>query len=459
MPMQPIPATGSTPPTCRTPAFSSRDCALSGSSWHGTRVSGIIGARSNNAAGMAAVSWNSPVLPLRVLGKCGGNDSDILAAMRWAAGFTVPGIAQVNPNPARILNLSLGSDGPCRQSYVTVMQELTAAGVTVVASAGNDGGGLDAPGNCPDVISVGALRHIGTKVGFSNVGTNLTISAPGGNCVNVGAGQPCLFSIDTTTDSGDTVPAGPTFTDQFNFNVGTSFSAPIVSGSVALMRGAHPALPLAEVTRRLRQSARAFPTTSTTVPAPPVCHVPISDTDIQAEECICTTSTCGAGLLDTGAAVVSALRPLVRIQAPATATPGADVALNASTSIAAPGRTIASFAWTVHFSSGTAPNITGAGLANAAVPAPANGEAALRLTITDDTGAQDVAYVALRTGTSTTTTNITVSQDAPSPTPPPPPPPPPSGGGGGGGALSLWLLALLASLAALRYRSLYPFKV
>ena len=100
------------------PVFISRGCSdvqdIGGSSWHGTRVSGIIGARTNNAAGMAGLAWDSPILPLRVLGKCGGNDSDILAAMRWAAGFTVPGIAQVTPNPARIINLSLGSDGACR---------------------------------------------------------------------------------------------------------------------------------------------------------------------------------------------------------------------------------------------------------------------------------------------------------------------------------------------------------
>lgn len=429
------------------PPFNSGDCALSDSSWHGTRVSGIIGAATNNAQGMAGVSWNSPVLPVRVLGKCGGNDSDILPAMRWAGGLPVPGIAP-NPNPARVINLSLGSDGPCRQTYLDVVGELTAAGVVVVASAGNDGGSIDAPANCAGVISVGALRQIGTKVGFSNVGPGLTISAPGGNCVNIGQGQPCLFSIDTATNTGLTVPVSSTFTDQFNFNVGTSFSAPIVAGTVSLMRGVHPALAPAQLIRRLREGTRPFPTTSTTVPAPPVCHVPTSDTDIQAAECICTTQTCGAGLLDTSAALVAALRPLISIQAPGSSVPGQSVAFDANASTAAPGRSVTSYAWTVEFSSGAAPTINGAAQANASVLAPSSGEFALRLTITDSAGAQDTAFVALRTGSSTTTTTITVSQDSPALTPPPPPTPPPvgGGGGGGGGALGWGVLALLLGI-------------
>ena len=69
----------------------------------------MIGALTNNAAGVAGLDWNSFILPVRVLGKCGGIDSDILAGMRWAAGLHVDGVAD-NPTPARILNLSLGAD-------------------------------------------------------------------------------------------------------------------------------------------------------------------------------------------------------------------------------------------------------------------------------------------------------------------------------------------------------------
>ena len=86
------------------------NCDTTGSSWHGTRVAGMVGALTNNGAGVAGLDWNSFILPVRVLGKCGGIDSDILAGMRWAAGLHVAGIPD-NPTPARILNLSLGSDG------------------------------------------------------------------------------------------------------------------------------------------------------------------------------------------------------------------------------------------------------------------------------------------------------------------------------------------------------------
>jgi len=437
--------------------FNSQGCQVSDSSWHGTRVSGIVGALSNNGTGIAGLGWSTWVLPVRVLGKCGGSDSDILAAMRWAGGLTVAGVP-ANPYPAKVLNLSLGSDGPCLQTYVSVVNELTAAGVLVVASAGNDGGVVDAPGNCPGVVAVGAVRHIGTKVGFSNVGPGVDISAPGGNCVNTAPGAPCLFSIGTTTDTGTTGPVTPGFTDQFNFNVGTSFSSPIVAGTAALMHAVNAKLPPALLTARLREGARAFPTTSTTVPAPPVCHIPINDTDIQATECICTTQTCGAGMLDAAASVTAALRPAASIQLPATVVAGQNVSLDANATAAACGRTVATFAWTVQVPGSQPPTIVGADQAVASVLAPTSGEFTLRLTVTDNTGAQDFADVTVRTNSASTTAvpllagnacppPITVQQTPP---PPPPPAPPPiggdSGGGGGGGALGPGMLALLFGL-------------
>ncbi|MGH8431745.1 MAG: S8 family serine peptidase, partial [Solimonas sp.] len=158
------------------------DCALTDSSWHGTRVSGIIAARSNNGIGVSGESWSTWILPARVLGKCGGFDSDIIAAMRWAAGLAVGGIP-TNPYPANIINLSLGSDAPCPPSYADVIAELADRGVLVVASAGNGGSVVHAPANCPGALAVAAIRHVGTKVGFSSLGPIVGISAPGGNCV------------------------------------------------------------------------------------------------------------------------------------------------------------------------------------------------------------------------------------------------------------------------------------
>ena len=87
------------------------------SSWHGTQVSGLIAAMTNNATGMAGVGPNLRVLPVRVLGKCGGYDSDIIAGMRWATGLNVPGVP-TGLYAARVLNLSLGGGGDCPSTGV-----------------------------------------------------------------------------------------------------------------------------------------------------------------------------------------------------------------------------------------------------------------------------------------------------------------------------------------------------
>ncbi len=137
------------------------DCELSDSSWHGTRVAGVIAARSGNAIGIAGVAWNAWILPVRVLGKCGGRDSDIMAAMRWAGGLEVPGIP-TNPYPAKIINLSLGGSSTCTSAYQSTASELAARGVLIVASAGNEGGFVSAPAICSGVLVVTGVRLVGT---------------------------------------------------------------------------------------------------------------------------------------------------------------------------------------------------------------------------------------------------------------------------------------------------------
>jgi len=90
-------------------------CTARNSSWHGTHVAGTVGALSNNSTGVAGINWNSKILPVRALGKCGGFTSDIAEAMRWAAGLAVSGVPN-NANPAKVLNLSLGGSGPCSRT-------------------------------------------------------------------------------------------------------------------------------------------------------------------------------------------------------------------------------------------------------------------------------------------------------------------------------------------------------
>lgn len=422
----------------------------SDSSWHGTRVSGLIGARSNNAVGVSGTTWSPWILPVRVLGKCGGYDSDILSGMRWAAGLEVSGV-EVNPYPARVLNLSLGSSERCSNSYQGVIDELVARGAVVVASAGNESGPVSAPANCNGVVAVVALRHVGTKVGFSNLGSRATLGAPGGNCVNEGANQPCLFSIDTTTNSGRSGPVNNTYTDQFNYNVGTSFSAPLVAGITGLMLSVNASLSPAEVTARLRAGTKAWPAAPTDRVLP-VCRVPSGVNDLQPSECVCTTAACGAGMAYAPGALSEALRPIATVVVPTGVAAGQNVVLQGG-GAAACGRSVTSYAWSV-ISSGTGGSlVSGANSAAATVVAPSSGTLQLRLTVTDSSGATDRADVNIGSSAVSTSARASVSGSAcpvaiaiggntPAPTPTPVTPPASSGGGGGGSVDPLALLLL-----------------
>ena len=94
---------------------------------------------------------------------------------------------------------------------------------------------MAAPANCPGVAAIAGLRQAGTKVGYSNLGPEIALGAPAGNCGTAVAGAACLYSLDTTYNLGTTTPTTNGYTDQTNTNLGTSFSAPIVSGIAALM--------------------------------------------------------------------------------------------------------------------------------------------------------------------------------------------------------------------------------
>ncbi len=290
------------------------DCRTSDiedSSWHGTQTAGLIGARTDNALGMAGVTGpGNPirVLPVRVLGKCGGFDSDIIPAMRWAAGLSVPGVP-ANPNPARVINLSLGGSGACNAAYRDAVREINRAGVVVVASAGNTTGhAVNTPANCTGVIGVAGLRHVGSKVGFSDLGPEIAISAPGGNCVNL-TGD-CVYPLLTTNNVGTTTPTplNESYTDASKATIGTSFSSPLVAGTAALMLVVKPSLSPDDVRSLLRRSAQPFPTSGDNTGVP-TCQAPMRDSagqPIDQLECYCTTSTCGAGMLDASAAVALA---------------------------------------------------------------------------------------------------------------------------------------------------------
>lgn len=369
------------------------DCgAAMGSTWHGTRVAGIIAAQTNNNQGVAGIMWNGSILPVRVLGKCGGFLSDVLAGIRWAAGLPVSGVPE-NSNPAQIINLSLGSTGACDSASADTINQVTAAGALVVVAAGNDGGPVGSPASCPGAMAVLGLRHAGTKVGFSNLGTQIAIGAPGGNCVNLSGA--CLFSLDTTSNLGPTTPGEFTYTDQLNPNYGTSFSAPMVSGIAGLMLAVNGNLKSAQLMKRIKLGATPYPASSdsgTTL----VCRVPASFSDIQAIECICTTSACGAGMANAMGAINEALRPVATISAPASHAAGSTITLQGGGSAGANGRVVVSHAWSVVCGPG-APSSGNS--ASTTIPAPVSGDTVVQLLVTDDLGRTDATTITLATTT------------------------------------------------------------
>ncbi|HET7033544.1 MAG TPA: S8 family serine peptidase, partial [Casimicrobiaceae bacterium] len=132
-------------------------CPVQNSSFHGTHVAGTIGAASNNATGVAGINWVSRILPVRVLGKCGGFTSDIVDAIRWAVGIAVPGVP-ANPNPARVLNMSFGgyacdingANCACDAASQSAIDDAVAAGAIPVVAAGNSNRPAveSSPGDC-----------------------------------------------------------------------------------------------------------------------------------------------------------------------------------------------------------------------------------------------------------------------------------------------------------------------
>ena len=269
-------------------------CSLTSSSWHGTHVAGTIGAAGNNGTGIAGINWQSKILPVRVLGKCGGYDSDIIAGVRWAAGISISGVA-ANTFPVRVINLSLGGynsgcnpNSPdsnackCPAEWQSAINEVVTKGVVIVVAAGNENVAARAavPNNCSGVISVAATNKQGSRASYSNYDSSVTIAAPGGESTD---------GILSTVDSGVRQPAGPAY-DEYS---GTSMAAPHVAGIVSLMVSVNPALTPAQLSQMLRSSITAFPAGST-----------------------CSTSTCGAGIANAANAVVAARNSL-----PVTATP------------------------------------------------------------------------------------------------------------------------------------------
>lgn len=267
------------------------------SSWHGTHVAGTIAAATNNAAGVAGVAHGARIVPVRVLGKCGGTTIDIADAIVWAAGGAVNGVP-ANPNPAEVINLSLGgpNENGCDAAYQEAINIAVARRATVVVAAGNSNLNVShfSPANCDNVIAVAATDQNGDRAFYSNYGAMLDLAAPGGeNCspanrflrLDQSPVRTCVNNHDeqgvlSLGNAGLRQQAEATYT----FMSGTSMAAPHVAGVAALMQSAvaRPLTP-AQIEQALKDSSRP----------------------IAAENC---PGGCGAGLLDANAAVLEAVR-------------------------------------------------------------------------------------------------------------------------------------------------------
>jgi subtilisin family serine protease len=245
------------------------------SSWHGTHVAGTIAANSNNSLGVAGINWQAKILPVRVLGKCGGYLSDIADSIRWSAGLPVTGVP-ANQNPAKVINMSLGGQAACGTAYQNAINAAVAAGSVVVVAAGNSNANAAnfTPANCNNVITVAATDRYGDRAYYSNYGTVVEVAAPGG--------ETNLFGSDGVLSTLNLGTMGPT-TDAYVYYQGTSMAAPHVAGVASLLFAVNPNLTPAQVTTLLQNNVTPFPLGSS-----------------------CTTSLCGAGIVNTAAAVRAA---------------------------------------------------------------------------------------------------------------------------------------------------------
>jgi len=324
------------------------NCTPANSSWHGTHVAGIIAAVGNNNRGVAGGAFNARLLPIRVLGVCGGYVSDIAAAMRWAVGLPVPGVPD-NTQVAKVLNLSLGGFGSCSDAFKGAVAEVIATGGVIVAATGNDSARtILQPANCPGVIAVTAHTIDGDNANYANIGTGTVISAPGGGNGSTIVGDGRL--IYATSNTGLTTPVA----DRIEGKSGTSMATAHVSAVVALMFQLKPTITPNEVISRLVNAARPHPA---------------------GTYCV-GLQTCGAGLLDAGASVGDVLAdnaPVVAVRSSAgkVASRGTHVQLTGTALMGLRGLGIQSVAW----SQTAGPNVplTGANTGTASFVVPRDG--------------------------------------------------------------------------------------
>jgi len=206
--------------------------------FHATFVAGIIAATSDNGVGVAGIG-PFDILPVRVLNHCGfGSSSAVANGILWAKN-----------NGADVINLSLGSSFPSTV-ILNAVNEVHAADVIIVAASGNDGNdSVLYPAGFPNVISVGAITNTDARASYSQFGNTLELSAPGGS-----AGR-CAPPVTPFIVSTGLILSGQTPLFAYLCLIGTSFSAPHVSGVAGLVKDANPSATNEEIRLHLQQTS------------------------------------------------------------------------------------------------------------------------------------------------------------------------------------------------------------
>lgn len=209
--------------------FENQNCNFSDrsnnrSSFHGTRVAGVVGATADNGIGLTGVDWNAKIMPLRVLGCQGASDYSIAQAVLYAAGLENDSGIKVS-DPADIINLSVGNIAK-GETLANAINQAIAAGTIVIASAGNSNSSTPIyPAAFPNVISVAATDTKNQKASFSNYGPSIDVAAPGTS----------IWSTAAKYENGS--PEG-----FYKSTSGTSLAAPHIAGVASLMKSIYSAM-------------------------------------------------------------------------------------------------------------------------------------------------------------------------------------------------------------------------
>lgn len=208
---------------------------IGGASWHGTHVTGLIGASMNNRQGGVGVAPGVKIMPMRAIGLGGGNNYDVFQAVRFAAGLENDS-GQVPSQPADIINLSIGGGGYSNAGQ-DVFSEVRNKGIFVLAASGNENTGVPMyPASYRSVVSVAGTDINGKRAPYSNFGPFVDLAAPGGDLrvdQNNDGYTDGILSTSVLDSNGIAEP-------KYLFLQGTSMATPQVSGIVALMKSVYP---------------------------------------------------------------------------------------------------------------------------------------------------------------------------------------------------------------------------